>query len=184
MVVVDPPVLCCVPKLDIPSGVITLGQVWGAHDGVLDPGMKCCWCKHRRIAAMITMNSIRYDAPIRNCPTKDNVRVSIDISLTFKIGPGEEDCKSFVYQLGATRLDEMLAAESEEAIRNFVHTVRLRQIQDIKGEIAQTLLSDLNRKFNEFGVFFENVQIMSIKIPQELQDALSETTGYDIKLQN
>ena len=52
VVVVDPPVCCCVPKLDIPSGVITLGQVWGAHDGVLDPGMKCCWCKHRRIAVV------------------------------------------------------------------------------------------------------------------------------------
>lgn len=90
----------------------------------------------------------------------------------------------FIYELGPSKLDEMLAAESEEAIRNFVHSVRIAQIQDIKGEIASTLLQDLNKKFAEFGVFFENVQILQIKIPQVLQDALSDATAFDIKLQN
>jgi regulator of protease activity HflC (stomatin/prohibitin superfamily) len=87
--------------------------------------MKCCWCKYKRVAAMITRNSIRYDAPIKNCPTKDNVRISVDISLTFHVGPQEDECRNFVYRLGPTRLDELLAAESEEALRNFVHGVRL-----------------------------------------------------------
>jgi len=90
----------------------------------------------------------------------------------------------FIYELGPAKLDEMLASESEEAIRNFVHSVRLSQIQDIKGEIASTLLTDLNKKFVDFGVFFENVQILQIKIPDQLQQALSDTTAYDIKLQN
>ena len=130
------------------------------------------------------MNSIRYDAPIKNCPTKDNVRVGVDISLTFRIGPGADEWSKFIYELGPAKLDQMLAAESEEAIRNFVHSVRLSQIQDIKGEIASSLLSDLNKKFVEFGVFFENVQILQIKIPDQLQQALSDTTAYDIKLQN
>jgi len=58
------------------------------------------------------------------------------------------------------------------------------KIQDIKGEIASSLLADLNRKFSEFGVFFENVHILQIKIPDQLQRALSDTTAYDIKLQN
>ena len=182
VVVVEPMTTCCYPKLDIPSGVITLGQKWGAHDGILDPGMKCCWCKHRRVGAMITRNTIRYDAPIKNCPTKDNVRISVDISLSFHIGPGEDDCRNFFYRMGPCRLDELLAAESEEALRNFVHSVRLSQIQDIKGEIATTLLGDLNRKFNRFGVFFENVQIMTIRIPDVLQSALQDTTKYDIML--
>lgn len=61
-------------------------------------------------------------------PTKDNVKVSIDISLTFRIGPGEEEYKIFVYELGPSKLDELLAAESEEAIRNFVRSVKLNQV--------------------------------------------------------
>lgn len=130
------------------------------------------------------MNSIRYDAPIKNCPTKDNVRVWVDISLTFRIGPGHDECMKFIYELGPAKLDQMLEAESEEAIRNFVYGVKLAQIQDIKGEIASTLLQDLNRKFVEFGVYFENVHILQIKIPDQLQRTLSDTTAFDIKLQN
>ena len=184
VVVIENSFWWCKCKLDVPSGVTVLAQKWGAHDGELAPGFKCWFWKHRRIAAIITMNSIRYDAPIKNCPTKDNVRVGVDISLTFRIGPGGDEWMKFIYELGPAKLDQMLAAESEEAIRNFVHSVRLSQIQDIKGEIASSLLSDLNKKFVEFGVFFENVQILQIKIPDQLQQALSDTTAYDIKLQN
>ena len=46
--------------------------------------------------------------------------MSIDISLTFRIGPGEKEYMIFVYELGPAKLDELLAAESEEAIRNFI----------------------------------------------------------------
>jgi regulator of protease activity HflC (stomatin/prohibitin superfamily) len=184
VVVVTPPKCCCILKLDIPSGVTTIGQKWGAHDGILAPGAKCCFCANRRIAAIVTQNSIRYDAPIRDCPTKDNVKVSIDISLTFRIGPGEAEYKTFVYELGPSKLDELLAAESEEAIRNFVRSVKLSQVQDIKGEIADTMLQDLNKKFNPLGVYFENVQIMTIQIPPALREDLAKTTGFDTMLQN
>lgn len=129
------------------------------------------------------MNSIRYNVPIKNCPTKDNVRVGVDVSLTFRIGPGHDECMKFIYDLGPSKLDQMLEAESEEAIRNFVYSVRLSNIQDIKGEIASTLLTDLNKKFVEFGVFFENVHIIEIRIPSTLKKDLKQTTGYDVKLQ-
>lgn len=184
VVVIENSFWCCKMKLDVPSGVTVLAQKWGAHDGELPAGYKCCFCKHRRVAAIITMNSIRYDAPIKNCPTKDNVRVGIDISLTFRIGPGHDECMKFIYELGPAKLDQMLEAESEEAIRNFVYGVRLSQVRDIKGEIASSLLADLNKKFVQFGVFFENVQILQIKIPDLLQKTLSDTTAYDIQLQN
>lgn len=72
---------------------------------------------------MITKNSIRFNTPIESCPTKDNVRVSVDIGITFHIGNEEsraEDCEKFLYYLGANKLEELLEQESEESIRNFV----------------------------------------------------------------
>jgi len=57
-------------------------------------------------------------------------------------------------------------------------------VQDIKGEIAHQMLADLNHKFNPLGVYFENVQIMTIQIPIGLRNDLAETTSYDTKLQN
>lgn len=60
---------------------------------------------------MITKNSIMFNTPIETCPTRDNVRVSVDIAITFHIGKEEtrgEDCKNFLYYLGANRLEELL----------------------------------------------------------------------------
>ena len=78
---------------------------------------------------MITKNSIRFDTPViqisiinnliinyinyqvENCPTKDNVRVSVDIGITFHIGKEEtrqDDCEKFLYYLGANKLEELL----------------------------------------------------------------------------
>lgn len=56
---------------------------------------------------MITTNTIRFNAPIKECPTLDNVRVTVEIGINFHIGEQatlEEDCKKFFYYLGANRL--------------------------------------------------------------------------------
>lgn len=97
------------------------------HTGLLEPGMYCCYCSYKSIYAMVTKNTIRFDAPIKNCPTKDNVRVTVDVSINFHIGTREddparleEDVKNFIYYLGPKRLEEMLEDESQESIRNLV----------------------------------------------------------------
>lgn len=44
---------------------------------------------------------------VLKCPTKDNVKVSVDIGITFHIGKDEtraEDCEKFFYYLGANKL--------------------------------------------------------------------------------
>jgi len=64
--------------------------------------------------------------------------------------------KKFVYQLGAGRFDEYLAAEVEESMRNFINTVWLSQVNDLKSDMAQNMMSDLNKTFEtKFGVTFE-----------------------------
>lgn len=110
--------------------------------------------------------------------------VSIDVSLTFRIGPGEEEYRTFVYELGPPKLSELLGAVSEEGIRNFVRGVPLKLIQDIKGEIADTLITDLNKMFNSLGVYFENVQIRTIQIPANLRADLEKTTEYETRMSN
>jgi len=110
MVIVDPP-SCCYFKLNVPNGIASLEQTWGKYTGMMHPGYYCCYCSHKRIAAMITKNSIQFNTPIEACPTKDNVRVSVDIAITFHIGTEEtraKDCENFLYYLGANRLEELL----------------------------------------------------------------------------
>lgn len=61
---------------------------------------------------MISLNTVRMSVPIRSCPTKDNVRVDLDIGINFHIGREEqfyeEDGKKFFYNFGPNRLEELL----------------------------------------------------------------------------
>lgn len=48
---------------------------------------------------------------VTGCPTKDNVRVTVDVSISFHIGTEEtreNDCQMFVYYLGANKLEELM----------------------------------------------------------------------------
>lgn len=127
---------CCDLKFDVPANFMVLEESWGKSTGLMTPGAHFCYCCNRRVACMITKNFVNYDAPVKACPTKDNAYVDIDIHFVFRLPTIESQIKKFVYHLGVGRFDELLAAEVEECIRNFVNTVWLSQVFDLKGDMA------------------------------------------------
>lgn len=78
----------------------------------------------------------------------------------------------------------MLEDECEEAVRNLVRSYKVSKIRDLQSELNIDIMDDMNRKFNEFGVYIENLVIMTIVVPSRLREALHDTTCYDVKLQN
>lgn len=106
--------------------------------------------------------------------------------MTFHIGKEEtrvKDCQAFLYSLGANKLEELLTQECEETIRNFIRRIKVSKIRDIKSELTSTLQNDLNIRFNEYGVYFEQVNVMNVIIPRDLRNALQQATTYDVLLQ-
>lgn len=135
---------------------------------------------------MITKNAVQFNTPIEGCATKDNVKISVDIGVTFHIGNDasrQEDCEKFLYYLGANKLEELLTQECEETIRNFIRCIKVSKIRDIKSELTSTLMDDLNRRFNQYGVYVELVNVMNVIIPMDLRHALQTATTYDVLLQ-
>jgi len=88
MVLVDDP-CCCFCKVNIPTGMHILEQSCGEDMGIMAPGFRCCYCNYKKIAVMVTKNTIRFKCPVTNVPTKDNVRVSVDVGINFHIGRGK-----------------------------------------------------------------------------------------------
>lgn len=114
------------------------------------------------------------------------MKVSVDIGVTFHIGNDasrQEDCEKFLYYLGANKLEELLTQECEETIRNYIRRIKVSKIRDIKSELTTTLMDDLNRRFNQFGVYVELVNVMNVIIPKDLRHALQTATTYDVLLQ-
>ena len=61
------------------------------------------------ISHLVPEQYIVYDTPVKECPTKDNVMVTIDVTVILRvIVDDEESMRTFCYNLGPRGLDEML----------------------------------------------------------------------------
>lgn len=62
-------------------------QKWGKSKKITKVGWKgCVNACSVRYAYVVSHNTIRYDGGVSNWPTKDNIRMSVDINIMFKIG--------------------------------------------------------------------------------------------------
>lgn len=187
---------CCTLKLNVPNGMYTLQQNWGVDEGIMEPGCYPCFPCWKRVAVMVTKNTIRFRCPVTQVPTKDFVRVSLDVGINFHIGrvqeaniagdlkrQQEEDIKKFFYNFGPNRLEELLQEECEEEIRTFLSHIKVGRVRDIKTELTTQMTADLQKKFEPYGVVIEQVNIMNVILPVDLRFALMQTTTFDVFLQ-
>jgi len=149
-------------------------QSWGKDDGVATPGASFMppW---RRIAYVVTQQSCTYEAPITGCPTSDNVRVNIDTTLVFRIRNPDQ----FVYKLGATHFDILLAGSVEEAIRLLVRKQSHRTVRSLRGSTTEGVLRDLNEKFDAVGVIFLSCTVREVELPASLAKSLERAAEME-----
>ncbi|CAK0850724.1 unnamed protein product [Prorocentrum cordatum] len=93
--------------LTIPTGCYCLMQRFGKDVGLAPPGGSLK-PPFYRIAYIVTQQSCTYNAPVLECPTSDNVRVSVDMVITFMI----RDPSKFVYKLGGPPLPSLCLSPS------------------------------------------------------------------------
>jgi len=157
--------------LTIPTGCHCLMQRFGKDIGTAQPGgaLKPPWY---RIAYIVTMQSCTYNAPVKECPTADNVRVGVDCVLVFAI----RDPAAFVYKLGAVRFDQLLSGAVDEGIRSMVRGQTHQTVRMLRGNRAEGFLKLLNEKFEEMGVVFSNCTITAVILPEALENSLEKTT--------
>ena len=180
--------VCCSCFYHIPSGVNTIVHNCGDDaypDGLAPAGLQLCKPFWNHVAYMVTQQSCTYNAPVKSCPTKDNVMVDCELTLVFSIGPDSNDVKHFVYNLGALKFNEFLAAECEEAIRQLIRVTPLSDVYELRGSGSnhvQNVLLVLNKKFQEFGVTFSKAAITDVVLNDELRNILQGTTEFKTKI--
>eukprot|EP00736_Rhodelphis_marinus_P008802 Rmarinus@m.24184 len=164
--------------LHVPSDAFVLMQKCGAHY----PGGEMCFTGAGlyfkgpwwRIAYLVTKQQVHYDAPLITVPTADNINVKVNISIVFSI----MDPYKFVYELGVLRFDEYLRCSVDEAIRMLVRNTQHTELFNMKGEFAQSMMTDLNAKFADLGVCFSFVIVTDVQLPDGLMQLLSNIQDY------
>ncbi len=136
--------------------------------------MICCWPWYKRVSHVVTQKAVRFNAPVANCPTKDNVLVDIDVSFNFQIF----DADTFVMLMGAGRFQELLRVETEEAIRTLVYTREVLSLRDTttNDEHTASIQRALNRSVIAYGVKITNIRITKVDLPETLHSEMSEQT--------
>lgn len=178
---------CC---FTIPTGASSIVENCGEDtdpDGLAEAGLHfgCYWT---RVAYMVTPQAITYNAPVKKCPTSDNVMVDCDLSLVIHIGTPSRPrmVKDFIYKLGARRFNEYLSAAADEGIRQLVRDTPLDDVYELRGSGGQAgpeaLMKNLQETFAPFGVVFKRAAITDVHIGRKLVQILQGTTEFSAKI--
>jgi regulator of protease activity HflC (stomatin/prohibitin superfamily) len=158
----------------VPDGMHVIMQSFGKDVGVVRAGFQFFppWYS---IAFLVSKQSCSYNAPVKNCPTKDNIMVQVDLTIIFRI----TEPSKFVFDIGALKFDELLKAATEEQIRGLVRSTPNDKIYELRGSRASNFLQSLNKKFEMFGVLFSDATITNVLLPEQLAETLQKETTFD-----
>jgi regulator of protease activity HflC (stomatin/prohibitin superfamily) len=101
--------------------------------------------------------------------TKDNVPVTIDAILRYKII--EERANDAL--LNVENFNEMIKQVSQTTLRNNIGASLFQEILSKREEINQTIKSLIAKESNNWGIMVTGVEIRQVIIPQELESAMS-----------
>lgn len=145
-IVLIPTRRCCCPYITVPSGMYALVQDAGRDT---DYGNIAVWpsgfhfaspfpCWQRRISHLVTQQAIVFDTPIQGCKTMDDVTVTIDIAVAFRImgdeSKGEDPIlvREFVQKLGPAELARQLKDAQDERVRALARSVKHTEVYSLR----------------------------------------------------
>jgi len=161
----------CCWCLTIPQGFKAVVAVHGKHQGVWGPGYHYAppWVT---IPFLLSEAHFVYDTPVKECPTADNVMVTIDISLVVRVdtSPGQTGKHpgifAFVDTLGPQQLSPQLNAFQEEAVRDMARNRRYHEIYDLMDAKHDAQLENtrrnLNNHFGEYGIEVTEIAVTNV----------------------
>eukprot|EP01084_Bolivina_argentea_P209211 356417_1 len=172
----------CSCSIVIPKGFVALVNRHGRYVGQWDAGFKWAppWVT---VSHLVPTQFIVYDTPVKECPTQDNVMVTIDVTLVLRIITEEEkSCYNFCYKLGPRGLDEMLKAFQEESIRGMARKRKYNEIYDLMDSQQDKQLDaqrrELNDHFSNYGVVITDISVTNVHLPKEFADTMQEATVW------
>lgn len=129
----------------VPEGCQALITRFGKLLQVAGPGRTVLLSPWKRVSYLVnTAREYPYNAPIREAPTQEGVKASIDLFLQFRI----EDPAQFIFVLGSAKgFSDKLQNAISEVTRSLIYQQRAEDIYDLVGESTQEMLAALNEQF-------------------------------------
>lgn len=129
----------------VPEGCRALITKFGKLVQVADPGRVTLFNPWKRVSYIVnTTREYPFNTPIREAPTQQGVKASVDLFLQFRI----EDPAEFIFVLGSVGgFQAKLQNAISEVTRSLIYSQRAEDIYDLVGESTQGILENLNQQF-------------------------------------
>ena len=122
------------------------------------------------VSHVVTGREIPFDVPIVEAPSKDNVRASVDILVTFSIA----DPYKFVYRIAADDFDHVFQAICQDRLRSMIRSTNIEEVVDLGRRDLSELCHDLNAAAEAYGVAISKVAVPFAQPPAEFMRSHEE----------
>merc|ERR1719354_1315791 len=136
---------------------------------------------------MIGLQNYVFDTPVKECPTLDNVMVTIDVTIVFHVRPNDDTLMKFAFTLGPEGLDGMLEQVQQDSVRAMVRQRKYAEVYDLMNaahdEALVGTMKELNNSFADYGVEITAMAVTNVHLPLGIQDNMQQTTIYDNQIE-
>jgi regulator of protease activity HflC (stomatin/prohibitin superfamily) len=115
------------------------------------------------VSHVVTVREIPFDAPGWAVSTLDDVRVDVDVLLTFTISSPDR----FVFTISAPDFDQVCRASALDAVRMLVRSKRSDEILDLSSDDTRSLQTAIGAALEPYGVEVRRVVIVHVQPPLE-----------------
>lgn len=143
--------------------VLTLGK----YTGLRGPGLRII-IPIIQTMRKIDVRSTPVDVPKQEVITKDNVTISVDAVVYFRVVAAEKAVLETVNYLYAT------SQFAQAALRDVVGNVELDDLLGKRTEISLQIKQIVDAETDKWGIDVENVKIQNIELPQDMKRAMSK----------
>jgi regulator of protease activity HflC (stomatin/prohibitin superfamily) len=115
------------------------------------------------VSHIVTTRETPFDAPATEIPTRDDVRTSVDILMTFRI----ESPEKFVFTISAADFDQVCQATCQEVVRLLLRDKVADEVLDLGDADAERLRTGIGAALEPYGVVVVRVVVTHVMPPLE-----------------
>ena len=113
------------------------------------------------VSHIVTTRETPFDAPATEIPTRDDVRTSVDILMTFRIEAPEK----FVFTISAADFDQVCQATCQAVVRLLLRDKVADEVLDLGEADSERMRSEIGAALEPYGVVVVRVVVTHVMPP-------------------
>ena len=139
----------------------------GRYSGVKNPGLRLL-IPYIQSMRKVDVRSTPIDVPKQEVITKDNVTVSVDAIVYFKVIDSAKAILETTDYVYAT------SQFAQAALRDVTGNFELEDLLSKRDEISQQIKVIVDSETDKWGIDVENVKLQNIELPQDMKRAMAK----------